>query len=301
LRNSVKGTLGHRPTFLSDAFTRANGAIGGSWTGTNWTISSNKAVNTPTLGSELVVNGDFATDTVWTKGSGITISGGEAVATAADNSSISQAAIIPSSGFYRLTHDITNWSSGQTLISSQTGMFSQSANANGSYTWDNFFGSTDTDLALAVTGTFHIDNVSLKKIAMEDLIVTQDFGYASGRTQADITVAGDLVAGVVMNVDDPNNVQNCAIAIVSRSYGRAFLFKMVGGVISTVWSASFSYSAGGTLKLSKGHGTDYTVSYAGTSLFSKTIADAGVINNTYHGMLSTKSSTTLDNFVGVYN
>jgi hypothetical protein len=66
-----------------DAFTRANGAIGSSdvlgpdsqavaarvWTGATWTIATNKAVNTPTLGAEDISNGGFETGdppTGWT-------------------------------------------------------------------------------------------------------------------------------------------------------------------------------------------------------------------------------------------
>jgi hypothetical protein len=66
---------------LYDTFTRSNGAIGSTestgpdsqsltplvWSGSTWTVASNLATNTPVYGSELVLNGDFTTDTTnWT-------------------------------------------------------------------------------------------------------------------------------------------------------------------------------------------------------------------------------------------
>ncbi len=66
------------------------------------------------LGAELVVNGGFATDSDWTKGTGWTISGGEAVATAvASGQSISQAIAAMTAGkSYRITLTISSISGG---------------------------------------------------------------------------------------------------------------------------------------------------------------------------------------------
>ena len=59
---------------FADDFNRADGAIANGWEGggSTWTISGNKAINTPGLGSELVANGTFATAmTGWSNGTGI--------------------------------------------------------------------------------------------------------------------------------------------------------------------------------------------------------------------------------------
>jgi len=82
---------------IYDSFGRANGALGFTeneylgkkarsltWTGATWTISSNKAINTPIPLGDLIVNGGFAADTDWTKQAGWTIAGNVGVGTATD-------------------------------------------------------------------------------------------------------------------------------------------------------------------------------------------------------------------------
>ena len=44
----------------------------------------------PVEGAELVTNGDFATDSDWTKGTGWSISGGKAIYTGTANASLNQ-------------------------------------------------------------------------------------------------------------------------------------------------------------------------------------------------------------------
>jgi len=56
----------------------------------------------PTYGSELVTNGDFATDSDWTKQTGWSISGGRAIATST-NGSLYQANDFVSGKSYKIT------------------------------------------------------------------------------------------------------------------------------------------------------------------------------------------------------
>jgi len=61
----------------------------------------------PRLGSELVVNGAFAADTDWTKGTGWTIAGGVAVAAAGTESEIAQVATLTDAAPYLAAADFT--------------------------------------------------------------------------------------------------------------------------------------------------------------------------------------------------
>ena len=67
--------------------------------------------------NELVVNGDFATDSDWSKGAGWTISGGKANAISqASNSNLSQADVIQLGKTYEVTYTISNYIGGYTRI-----------------------------------------------------------------------------------------------------------------------------------------------------------------------------------------
>lgn len=61
------------------------------------------------LGPELVVNGDFSTDSVWTKGAGWTIAGGTAVGAAGSASALSQGpiALTPGNPYYVVFNIVT--------------------------------------------------------------------------------------------------------------------------------------------------------------------------------------------------
>jgi hypothetical protein len=52
------------PSIIIDSFGRADGVLGGRWIAPTWTISTNKAINTP-VGTDLAINGTF---TDWTLG-----------------------------------------------------------------------------------------------------------------------------------------------------------------------------------------------------------------------------------------
>lgn len=120
------------------------------------------------LGPELATNGDFATDTGWTKGANTTISGGSANFAAASGYAIWQnsAGIFPG-GYYEVTYIVSGYVSG-TIRSyiGATPTFGPTISANGTYTFragpiaggELGFQSMD-----AFTGS--IDNVSVKAIS----------------------------------------------------------------------------------------------------------------------------------------
>jgi len=140
-----------------------------------------------TLGSEIVVNGDFATDSNWTKQDGWTISGGKAHrdGTGITNTAITQDISVTSGKVYKLSYDRTYISGGgQTNVYSD--FVSDGVNeTRGSYqdttqetvTIVSYFSPTYTGtLTLRVYGigtfTGSFDNVSVKEFGGNPAIMT---------------------------------------------------------------------------------------------------------------------------------
>ena len=89
------------------------------------------------LGPELVVNGSFATDTNWTKGTGWTISGGSANSIQPNNlQSLTQVRAFPA-GTYRVQFTVSNYVAGllAARFSGGGSDSSPSVSANGAYTF----------------------------------------------------------------------------------------------------------------------------------------------------------------------
>ena len=71
----------------------------------------------PKYGKELVVNGDFATDSDWTKGAGWTISDGKATKSGSDLAYLTQSSLSAVVGkTYKVTASITNVTTGNVRI-----------------------------------------------------------------------------------------------------------------------------------------------------------------------------------------
>ena len=114
-------------------------------------------------GSELITNGDFATDSNWTKGAGWTIANGKATVTSSITDSIYQDALTLGKTF-KVTFQITNITSGSLRVGIGIN-FSDYFTEVGTYT---FYGQPSNDTFLRInpsSGTnASIDNVSVKEI-----------------------------------------------------------------------------------------------------------------------------------------
>jgi hypothetical protein len=117
------------------------------------------------LGAELVVNGNFATDTVWSKGTGWTISGGTAnKAPSVGSENLTQPMLIVGS-YYELSFTVSNYVAGAvTPILGSSGRL-LSVTANGTYTFRGICaGNTTLYLQGNPASNLSIDNVSCKEI-----------------------------------------------------------------------------------------------------------------------------------------
>jgi hypothetical protein len=114
----------------------------------------------------LVVNGDFATDSDWNKGSAWSIANGVAISDGTDNNSITQSILLPI-GKIRVKFDVTSISQGSVRLFVNRPTFTQllQVNSIGSYDVDVETSIGANNIYFYSTNNFigSIDNVSIKQ------------------------------------------------------------------------------------------------------------------------------------------
>ena len=121
-----------------------------------------------TLGSEIISNGDFATDSGWTIGTGWSISGGKANATdAAFNSQLSDSTNLVAGQVYKISFDVSNYVKGNVNITVGN-VTSSTVSSDGSYTFYLTTSLTTPFRFSTYAGgsgtTLSVDNVSVKQV-----------------------------------------------------------------------------------------------------------------------------------------
>ena len=126
-------------------------------------------------GAELVTNGDFATDTNWTKGNGWTISGGFGVGNLTTNNygGLKQSPTLSVGAIYRYQFTISSYTSGSVRFAIGSTDNGTSISGNGvysgyiTYAAPHVSGST---IAIFAWGNFvgSVDNVSVLEVTAED-------------------------------------------------------------------------------------------------------------------------------------
>lgn len=278
---------------FTDSFTRADGAIGNGWTGATWTIATNKAVNTPSLGSELYLTGDFAADANWTKGTGWTIAAG--VASHSGNSGLISQNVTTAQRWYRQVWTLQNRTSGTYKTEIGNTQLTAAQSVNGTYTESGR--STSSSNSGVVTNSpaiGDIDNLSLKQYTTADLFVSRDFRQADVDASVNAVIVLNNPCGLVLNLDSTSSPANYVQALHDGT--NAQLLKCVAGVFTSLISTAATYVAGATIRLTKS-GTTYTLYYNAVAISTpQTISDASIVSNTRHGMFNTYELNTLDDF-----
>lgn len=131
-----------------------------------------------TFSNELITNGDFATDTNWTKFSNATISGGTANLPNA-NAAIRQTGLLELNTKYKITYDVIS-SSGDNVLHTTRGGSSLTIDLPSSVGSHTVFGRTNSsggaEFFISVksfSANAVIDNVSLKKVTDGDFDFTR--------------------------------------------------------------------------------------------------------------------------------
>lgn len=278
---------------ISDDFARADGAIGNGWNGATWTIATNKAINTPSLGAELIVNGTFAVDANWSKGTSWSISAGAAHHVNGSNSNLTQA-VATIDNWYRIVWTLANRTAG-TFFAFMGAALPTGRTGNNTFTETaRQTLATTVGINSSATGAADIDDVSVKLITLADLFCSRDAGRANVDVSVAATVGSSNPCGVVANLDSAATPANFVIAYTTGTSGVVRMEKCVAGTYTQLVSASPSYVAGARVRLTKS-GTTYTVYYNGTIVGTpQTVSDAGIISNTLHGIFSTNEQNSVD-------
>jgi len=158
---------------------------------------------------ELITNGGFDTDTVWTKGTGWVISGG--VASSPDAlGNLSQTAVLVPGRRYRVTFTVLNYVDGSTRFRlGTTATNATLRTANGTYVEDGTADGTTFQIVTTSTGTYDIDNVSVKEVKTianpsPELVTNGGFDTDTDWTKQG-TTPGWSIAGGVASADNDTN------------------------------------------------------------------------------------------------
>lgn len=256
-----------------------------------------------TLGSELFTNGDFASDTAWTKGSGWTISGGQGIAT----SSAAGQGVYQTAGtvghWYQQTFDIVTLSANG--LSPYDGAATVNPNATTTGTgklWT--FRKAGTSLGIFVrtgTTTATVDNASLKEINLSSMFASLST-VANGNVNVGsewTSITSGTQAGVVSALDSSSTPAYFVIAYHDRT--NFHLDKNINGTYTSLINQAVTYVAGAEVRIDRA-GTSFSAYYNGAQISTtQTIGDAGLGNiygvfssysgNTYTGPTITDAST----------
>ena len=134
------------------------------------------------LSGELVTNGDFDTDSDWTKGTGWTISDGKAKVNGT-NTFLEQPSVIKQSAFYKVSFTMSDYVSGQCRIALGGYSTDPVFNANGDYNVyveSNAASNTRIYMYAQNASNFSIDNLSIVEVDQLDA----DFTFSRGSNLA---------------------------------------------------------------------------------------------------------------------
>jgi hypothetical protein len=278
---------------------------------------------TPSLGSELVTNGDMELDSNWSNvGTPTTnersteqVNGGtysRKVVTDTAYEGILSDTFVPTIGQWGyFTGGAYPNTTASLLVESAGGSVSSSTSHAGG-TWSQFhrvgrfigpFTETIRLRPTAAVGTWYFDEISVKPLILSSLFSSVSTSDNDVIADANITVVEQGVqAGVALNLDSASSPTEGVVAYLTRTNATTGATVTLDKfTTATTWTnvqaaTAVTYSAGATLRIIKS-GTAYRVYYNNALVGAeKTISDATLIDNTIHGLFSTYSTNSFDNF-----
>lgn len=239
----------------------------------------------PTLGSELAVNGGFDSDTVWTKGSGWTITGGKAVGTAATG--VLTQSIVSASGLYRLSFDISTYTSGGVRVNNG-GAQGYPLSSVGSHDSSTIgAGSTLAGLGVNTNFTGTVDNISVKQIFTADFKVKRSNPNSVKVSLDTLKVNHNII---FYFFSDPVFDFNCIRVRVTFGASSMFtlqLRKYVNGSSTSLSTTNLTFVDGAEIEILRRDSTTFALYYNGVQVGTDiTISDLSIINGEYFGIVS---------------
>jgi hypothetical protein len=304
------------------------------WYAPTWSVAGGVLLNTPSLGAELLTDGELenwnsATDlTSWTEqlAGGSTVNREAAVVSAGtysarfdvdgSNSSVriyqltTLASIEP---FMRILFSIRASAGGKTGYAGYGNALSPSPDPGAA--WQNVVWTTrplnagsgvSQYLSLwrfsAASASLYFDAVSVKQAILSTLFASINSRLANCNLIAPPISTFQTVtqAGIVLRLDSPTNPQNFVIAYCDGN-GYVKIEKCVNGTYTTLSTVAAAYGATKYFS-AKMNGSSISIYYGttnfGTLIATVTVSDATVVNNTRHGLFSTYSG---NQFAGTFS
>ena len=184
------------------------------------------------LGSELVTNGDFATDTNWTKGTGWSISNGKAVGSNSSSSLYQATGSNYTSGkTYKIVFTVSDYVSGS-VRPEITNVAGDYVTSNGTFT--QYIVATSSAIGEELKGalfTGSIDNVSVKQVdPNDDWVVGTGWSYGTNKI---IHSSGTGSASRLKQLGFNNtSVYKLTITITNKGINTYRIFNGAGSTVS---------------------------------------------------------------------
>lgn len=292
-----------------DTFTRSNGALGSTevagpdaqvltalaWAFTTgiWAVATNKAVGTPVPGADVIVNGAFAADSDWSKGTGWTIAAGVATGTTASSDLTQTVAPLTVGLWYRVIYTVSGFSAGtvQAVVGGNT-LFVKGA--NGTYT-EVIKPGTTAFLMRGAGFSGNLDNISAQALTTAELFASVVVSTADVLAEVAVTLpsaTAGLPAGLVLNLDSTSSPANFIVCYLTGT-GFCVLEECVAGTFTNKFTSAITYSAGAVLRVVR-DGTSCRVFYNNAAV--STVQTMTANANARHGLFSTSASNSLDGF-----
>lgn len=156
-------------------------------------------------GPDLVINGDFATDSVWTKGAGWTISNGKA-SNDGSSGNLQQASILEVGKVYLITITVSDYVSGNVQVSAGAGPRGV-VSANGTYTFIQTAQNNVSFYLVSSAFVGSVESVSVQESGAVELVDNGQFiGVADG---TDVTTLSQWTFSSLNSSDIESNILEC--------------------------------------------------------------------------------------------
>lgn len=273
------------------------GAAESLWMGATWALDGNgRAYNTPTLGVEIVTNGAFDAATGWTLGTGWTVGSGVATKASGAVDQIHQA-LLTAGLWYQGEWSLTVTAATFGLLFGASGSRGPTRSSSGTYIETK--AATGNQLGvrgLSTSSAGNIDNVSYKQIATATLFRSLEEVAPTAVAAKINAFAAASQAGVTMYLDSVDNPQNYLVGYLDGQ-DVVRLDKFVAGTRSALASGSAAPTTDGEVEVRRLVGNQFQVWYNGVQMgVTATVNDVGIINNTRHGLFSTRTNNTFSEF-----
>ncbi len=221
------------------------------------------------LGSELVTNGNFDTDSDWTKGTGWSISDGKAVAVLASNTFLLQNQNTVANKIYKVVYTVSNYQNGEVRFQfNDGGGNSKGANVSANGTYTEYITSVYNHTTYRFKGTSSdggftgsIDNVSVKQVDPNDYWSLNNANISNDKLNANTSIT--FASFATQNLTFSSN-KNYKITFEISNYTSGTVnFRMgasgVNNIISVTSNGTFTKHFNGvnetTFQIRSGDGT----------------------------------------------